>query len=674
MLALSLHFTTAGLVALDETLVLDAQVLDFVVSLLELDLDLVALLFSRLQLADQDVLVHLDLLFTLLHGHFKLILSILKTVDFVSASVDFLAETLDLELHDVVLHERLLLLLDDSLEVAASHLVLELELANDAIKGCFLGFDLGNDAVNVPALVLQLLVRSREELQVFLGFVQVLSQRLNLLRQLVLLLFRADTAHTVDLALHLLDLEVLRVDQLLLPLLLDLELADVGLQVARGRESSRNVTDQVRLLGSKTEQSLGLLEQDVLFVPDLFFNLAHHALRLFEFVFGAFVRRFKFLLSRLLRREPLLRCLVLFLRGLESLHLFFEDLVDVGNGTALVLQLCRERGQLVGEDGDLTFRDFHFFIAALKRLPDFDQLALFCLNRALCLFVGLLLALETTEVLLVLVLLALEPALAVTVLDTSFVDELITTATVLNSVLPLEVKLVPFLVQPFEFLGRLVELDLRGLSLRHLLLELLGLAGDLDRKLLDLESQLLNLGFIGTAELFKREVIFLFLAGSECPLLQLLLVPIHLKLELVHPLVGFEDHVLDVVQSVLLVRDALLQLLDLVPQAPALAFRDLLQMLFSFNLLVLGVDEALRMDELHLDGLKMLFKDLEALLMLLYLETQLCHEAHLLPHDLVQLFVLIVGIGWEVLVEVVLGDRVNNVVSHFSFSLALRFD
>jgi hypothetical protein len=54
------------------------------------------------------------------------------------------------------------------------------------------------------------------------------------------------------------------------------------------------------------------------------------------------------------------------------------------------------------------------------------------------------------------------------------------------------------------------------------------------------------------------------LSGSESPLLKFLLVPIHFKFELVHALIRFEDHVLDVVEAVLLVSNPLLQLFYLV--------------------------------------------------------------------------------------------------------------
>ena len=68
------------------------------------------------------------------------------------------------------------------------------------------------------------------------------------------------------------------------------------------------------------------------------------------------------------------------------------------------------------------------------------------------------------------------------------------------------------------------------------------------------------------------------------------LVPVHFKFELVHALVGLENHVLDVVQTVLLVSDALLQLLDFVLQTPTLALRYLLHVLLSFDFFVLSID------------------------------------------------------------------------------------
>jgi len=82
-------------------------------------------------------------------------------------------------------------------------------------------------------------------------------------------------------------------------------------------------------------------------------------------------------------------------------------------------------------------------------------------------------------------------------------------------------------------------------------------------------------------------------------LFEFFLVPVHFKFELVHALVGLENHVLDVVQTVLLVSDALLQLLDFVLQTPTLALRYLLHVLLSLDFLVFGVHQALSMYKFH---------------------------------------------------------------------------
>ena len=144
------------------------------------------------------------------------------------------------------------------------------------------------------------------------------------------------------------------------------------------------------------------------------------------------------------------------------------------------------------------------------------------------------------------------------------VDEFVALAGVFDGVLPLQVQLVALLMQTFEFLGGFVELDLRGLRLSDLLFELLAFVGDFDGELLDLQRELLDFGLVSAAVLLEGEVVLFLLTGGEGPLLQLLLVPVHLEFELVHAFVGLEDHVLDVVEAVLLVGNALLQLFDFV--------------------------------------------------------------------------------------------------------------
>lgn len=160
--------------------------------------------------------------------------------------------------------------------------------------------------------------------------------------------------------------------------------------------------------------------------------------------------------------------------------------------------------------------------------------------------------------LLQVVLLAVEFVLVESELLASFVDEFVPPATRLDSVLPLQVELVAFLVQSFELFGCLVKFNLGRLGLSDLLLKLFALVSNFDGQLLDLQSQLLDFGLVSSAVLFKSEVVLLLLSGCKGPLLEFLLVPVHFQFELVHPFVGLEDHILDVVQTVLLVGNALL--------------------------------------------------------------------------------------------------------------------
>ena len=222
-------------------------------------------------------------------------------------------------------------------------------------------------------------------------------------------------------------------------------------------------------------------------------------------------------------------------------------------------------------------------------------------------------------------------------------------------------------VQSFEFFCGFVQLNLGSLCLSDFLLEFVCFLGNLNGKFLNLEGKLLDLGLIGSSVLLQGEVVFFLLSGGKSPLLQLLLIPVHFELELVHALVGLEDHVLDIVETVLLVGDTLLQLLNLVLETATLTLSDLLHVLLRFNFLVLGIHQALGVNKLHLDRFEMFLKNLQTLLMLLNFQSQLGDKADLLPDYLIQLLILVVGIWWEVLVQVILRNSINNVVCHTSF-------
>jgi len=187
----------------------------------------------------------------------------------------------------------------------------------------------------------------------------------------------------------------------------------------------------------------------------------------------------------------------------------------------------------------------------------------------------------------------------------------------------LQVELMAFLMKAFELFSGLVKLNLGGLCFRYFLLELFALVAHLNGKLFDLESKFLDLGLVCSAVLLKSQVVLFLLASSECPLFELLLIPVHFKFELVHALVGFKDHILDIIKTILLVRNALLQLFNFIFKATRLALCNLLHVFFGFNFLVFCINKTLGVNKLHLYGLQMFSQNLEAFLVLLYLESKL---------------------------------------------------
>jgi hypothetical protein len=149
--------------------------------------------------------------------------------------------------------------------------------------------------------------------------------------ELGLLFLTALALGACNLALHMLDLEVGVVNQLLLPLLFDLKLADVSLQVATGRQSTTNVTNEVGLLSAQLEQLLGFLEQLLLLRSDFLFDLHHHSFRLLEFVRSMSIGLLESHLLLLLSAQAILCTSVSLFGSFEPLHLLFENFVDIGD-------------------------------------------------------------------------------------------------------------------------------------------------------------------------------------------------------------------------------------------------------------------------------------------------------------------------------------------------------
>jgi len=350
--------------------------------------------------------------------------------------------------------------------------------------------------------------------------------------------------------------------------------------------------------------------------------------------------------------------------GLEPLHLFFQNFVDTGYIAALIVQFGSKGGQLVTEDNYLALETVFLLAGPSNSLTNFCQMAILTLDSMLRTIVVFFLALQAGFMSLELRFLVVKEVLVNSECLTFLGDKSITTAGVFNGFLPLEIELMALLMKSFEFFGGFVKFNLGGLGFSDFLFKFTALTTHLDGKFFDLKSKLLNLGLVGASILFQCEVVLFLLASGEGPLFKFLLVPVHFKFELVHPFVSFEYHVLDVVETILLVGNPLLELFNFVFEAAGLAFGDLLHVFFGFDFLVFVVDERLGVNELHFDGLEMFHQYLEAFLVLLNFESELSDEAHLFADNLVEFFVLVVGVGWEIFVQVVLGNCVYYFVCH----------
>lgn len=222
VLTSSLDFSRGGLVAGNEALIFDTEVLHLGVSGLKLNGDLVTLFFGSLLLGHEDVFVNLDFLLTLFHGHLKLALSVFKSVHLISFHVDGVSELLDFQLHQVVLNQGGLLLLFNLDEITSGHFVLENKLLDDGLELVTTGLDVNGSPLDVSGLLLELFVGGSQQLDVLLGLEKLLGVLLDLLLEVGLFILTAFTLSSGNLSLHILDLIVRGIKMLLLTLGLDL--------------------------------------------------------------------------------------------------------------------------------------------------------------------------------------------------------------------------------------------------------------------------------------------------------------------------------------------------------------------------------------------------------------------------------------------------------------------
>lgn len=103
-------------------------------------------------------------------------------------------------------------------------------------------------------------------------------------------------------------------------------------------------------------------------------HFTQEVLRVFELRLCNLVAALEGLLRVLLRAEAALGSCVLFLGGIQALHVVFEDGVDGGDVPSLVGQFLGVRGQLVALGGDLTGEIFLFLFGARLFLTVLSEL------------------------------------------------------------------------------------------------------------------------------------------------------------------------------------------------------------------------------------------------------------------------------------------------------------
>mmetsp|Transcript_39447 Transcript_39447/g.112633 ORF Transcript_39447/g.112633 Transcript_39447/m.112633 type:complete len:200 (-) Transcript_39447:385-984(-) len=193
-----------------------------------------------------------------------------------------------------------------------------------------------------------------------------------------------------------------------------------------------------------------------------------------------------------------------------------------------VVLLLLARAHLVPQDLDLVFEARERALRVEVLQADGHELPVSLLDRLLQLL-GLVgqVPVKLFPLLHLVLLLAL-PAQVEGILLAELLQLPVARLHAAHGLLPLGDELLAVLMQLLEELGRLVHLDLPRLGLCDLVREVLALPVVLHRQLLERQRQLPDLRVVRAAVLLERELVLLLLPGRYGPLLQLLLVPVHL--------------------------------------------------------------------------------------------------------------------------------------------------
>lgn len=126
------------------------------------------LLLCCLVLSHQYVVVDLDFVLSFLHTHFELVFPILESEHLIHCRINDILNLLDLELHDIMLHEHLLLRLHNLVEVLVRHIILEGEFINELGEPHLLPRNQGELSLYATHIIVELLYTLQQGLVLLL--------------------------------------------------------------------------------------------------------------------------------------------------------------------------------------------------------------------------------------------------------------------------------------------------------------------------------------------------------------------------------------------------------------------------------------------------------------------------------------------------------------------------
>lgn len=190
-----------------------------------------SLVFSSFWFWGENIFMDRNFLLSFLHRHFKLILTILKTIDSISLNVNSVSQLFDFKLFAVMLNQSLFFGVLDSGEINCGHFVLKSEFLDLGCKCCSLCSDLLNDSFNVPLLINELLIWNNKHIKLFLLLIIISLSSCDLLLKSLLFFLRSFTLSSWNFSFHLLNLIFSIIQKFLLSLSLLFKFVDTCLQV-----------------------------------------------------------------------------------------------------------------------------------------------------------------------------------------------------------------------------------------------------------------------------------------------------------------------------------------------------------------------------------------------------------------------------------------------------------